>query len=154
MSAKVTVTGGIAEPRMRYTQAGKSVLELSIAGTYSRKDKNTNQWEDVGSPLWLSTSFWEEEAERLADALSKGDRVSVEGILVLEEFQKRDGTPGQKLVLQSPRFLGVVPRRQANTSQPSYSPAPATNTGGYGGAPAGVQVYDPWAQQGAMDAPF
>lgn len=154
MSAKVTVTGGIAEPRMRYTQAGKSVLELSIAGTYSRKDKNTNQWEDVGSPLWLGASFWEEEAERLADALSKGDRVTVEGILVLEEFQKRDGTPGQKLVLQNPRFLGVVPRRQGNTYGQAPQPAGGLNNtvSGYDSTPAGGQADDPWAQQGK--APF
>ncbi len=147
MSTKVTVTGMIAEPVLRYTPQNKAVLELRINATASQRDKQTNQWEDIGSPLWVGVTFWEDEAQRLADALHKGDQVTVSGDLVLEEYQKRDGTPGQKHVLRFPRFLGVVPRRQ-NTAYGSQQ----ANTASFGTPPD-----DPWGnnpqtpQTGAYD---
>ena len=118
MSAKVTVTGNLGrDPEVRYTNAGTAVSELNIAATHSTKDKQTGQWSDVGVPLWLRATFWEDQAEHLANVLRKGDRVTVEGILVRKEFQKRDGTTGEGLELTSARFLGVVPRRSQNAAQ-------------------------------------
>ena len=155
MSASVTVTGNLGHtPEIR--QAGRSnVLELNIAATHSRKDRQTGQWVDEGDPLWIKAPFWNDKAEYVANmGLTKGATVTVEGTLIRRSYTARDGENRESLELLFPRFLGVVPRRQANTSQPPYSPAPATNTGGYGGAPAGGQEDDPWAQQGAMDAPF
>lgn len=129
MAAKALVTGAIANPELRHTQQGKAVLELRINGTASERDRQTNQWADLGEPLWVSATFWEEEAERLAAALTKGDRVSVEGTLVIESYQRRDGSGGTKHVLRFPRFLGVIPRKntgpsqaQATYTQPSADP--------------------------------
>ena len=134
MGTKVTVTGMIAEPVLRYTPQNKAVLEVSVNGTRSQRDKTTGQWSDDGAPLWVAATFWEDEAQRLADALHKGDQVTVSGDLVLEEYQKRDGTPGQKHVLRFPRFLGVVPRRQ-NTAYGSQQ----ANTASFG-----TPANDPW----------
>ena len=132
MSMSTITTGRIAEPELRFTSNGKALLELRIAATRSQKDKQTGQWSDDGAPLWVAATFWEDEAQRLADALHKGDQVTVSGDLVLEEYQKRDGTPGQKHVLRFPRFLGVVPRRNAK-------PIQQANTASFGTPPD-----DPW----------
>ena len=153
MSTRITVTGNLGqEPELRFTQQGKAVLEVSVNGTRSQKDKQTGQWSDDGAPLWVAAAFWEDEAQRLAGALHKGDQVTVSGDLVLEEYQKRDGTPGQKHVLRFPRFLGVVPRRQ-NTAYGSQQ----ANTASFG-----TPANDPWGnnpqtpQTGSYDqtAPF
>ena len=157
MTAKVIVTGNLgATPELRYTPQNKAVLDVSIGATLRQHNKQTDQWNDVGEPLWLRTSFWEEEAQRLADVLQKGDRVTVEGTLTLQSWTGRDGQAGQSLELRGPRFLGVVPRRQTNTQGQAPQPAGGFNNtvSGYDSAPAGGQDGDPWAQQGAMDAPF
>lgn len=124
MSMSTITTGRIAEPELRFTGNGKALLELRVAATRSQKDKQTGQWSDDGAPLWVAATFWEDEAQRLADALHKGDQVTVSGDLVLEEYQKRDGTPGQKHVVRFPRFLGVVPKRTRQAPQPANTPPP------------------------------
>ena len=134
MSMSTITTGRIAEPELGFTPNGKPLLELRIAPTRAQKDKTTGQGSDDGAPLWVAATFWEDEAQRLADALHKGDQVTVSGDLVLEEYQKRDGTPRQKHVLRFPRFLGVVPRRQ-NTAYGSQQ----ANTASFGTPPD-----EPW----------
>ncbi|WP_099332707.1 single-stranded DNA-binding protein [Actinomyces minihominis] len=112
MALRALTTGVIADPVLRWTPQQKAVLDLRLNATASARDKVTNQWSDLGSPLWVGATFWDEEAKHLADVLHKGDRVTVEGTLVVETFQRRDGTEGHKYVLRFPRFLGVVPARR------------------------------------------
>lgn len=115
MSFRGHVTGAIANPVLRWTGQQRAVLELRIHSTAAARDRETRQWQDVGDPLWLSATFWDDEAQRLADALSQGDRVSVEGTLVLESYQRRDGGTGVSHVLRNPRFLGVIPSRRGTS---------------------------------------
>lgn len=120
MALRATVTGLIAEPTLRWTPKQQAVLDLSINATAVEKDRNTGQWSDVGESLWVRATFWEDEAQALDAALKKGDRVTVEGTLVIEGFTRRDGSPGQSYTLRYPRFLGVIPpRRQAAQAPPS-----------------------------------
>ena len=157
MSATTTVTGNLGQdPQLRFTSDGTPVLGISIAATHSQKDKQSGQWGDVGEPLWIRASFWKEEAEHLAQILHKGGRVTVEGTLIRKVWNSPNGQGGENLELHYPRFLGVVPRRQSNTYDQIPQPAGGFNNtvSGYDSAPAGGQASDPWAQQGAMDAPF
>lgn len=112
MSLKAQVTGKIAEPVLRWNAKQQAILELRIHATASQRDKATGEWSDVGSPLWVSASFWEREAQQLEALLNKGDRVSVEGTLIVETFQRKDGTPGVKYGLRFPRFLGFLPAQR------------------------------------------
>ena len=132
MSMETTTTGNIAEPTLRYTQAGKAVLELRIGATRRAFNKQTNEWDDDGSPLWVSASFWEQEAEHLAEILSKGAKVSVAGTVIREEYETAQGH-GEKLVIRFPRFLGIVPKRQntAQASQDRFSGPQTQNAGTY-----------------------
>ena len=50
MPATATITGRIAEPVLRWTQGGHAVLELSIAATPRRKDRQSGEWADDGAP--------------------------------------------------------------------------------------------------------
>ena len=136
MSMETTTTGNIAEPTLRYTQAGKAVLELRIGATRRAFNKQTNEWDDDGSPLWVSASFWEQEAEHLADILHKGSKVSVSGTVIREEYETAQGH-GEKLVIRFPRFLGIVPKRQnpSQASQDRFSAPQSTNATSYQSAP-------------------
>lgn len=115
MALKAVVTGVIAEPVLRWTPQQKAVVDLRVNATASNRDKVTGQWSDIGAPLWVGAAFWDAEAQHLADVLHKGDRVSVEGTLVVEAFQRRDGSEGQRYSLRYPRFLGVIPARRRDT---------------------------------------
>ena len=83
MPATATITGRIAEPVLRWTQGGHAVLELSIAATPRRKDRQTGEWADDGAPLWINATLWDAEAEAAAELLRKGDAVIATGTLAL-----------------------------------------------------------------------
>ena len=151
MSTKVTVTGNVGqEPELRFTPQGKAVLEVSVNGTRSQKDKQTGQWSDDGGQLWVRATFWERDAEHLASFLHKGDKVTISGDLVVEEYTTPDGNQGSKLVVRYPKFEGVIPKRTAK-------PIQQANTASFG-----TPANDPWGtatpapQTGAYDqtAPF
>ena len=116
MSARIVVTGTIAKPGLRWTAQQRPVLDLRICATARSRSKTTGEWDDVGAPLWLNAAFWDDEAQSLADHLSQGDRVSVEGTLVVETYKRRDGGEGTRMEIRSPRFLGVIPRRKRDES--------------------------------------
>lgn len=117
MALKAVVTGIIAEPTLRWTPKQQAVLELRVNATAVERDRNTGQWSDIGDQLWVGATFWEEEAKTLASNLNKGDRVSVEGTLVLESFKRREGGMGFSYTLRYPRFLGVIPSRKQHVPQ-------------------------------------
>ena len=141
MSTKIIVTGNLGqEPELKYSASGTPVLSLSIAGTHSQRDKTTGDWSDVGEPLWIRAPFFRDEAEHLARVLSKGDRVTVEGVLKRDVWNTSNGEQRESLEVHFPRFLGVVPRRdrqpQSSTPAQSAYAQPADN---------------PWEQATAVD---
>lgn len=146
MSMETTITGNIAEPQLKFTSAGKAVLEVRVNATRRTKNRETGEWGDDGAQLWVSATFWETEAEKLAEVLHKGSKVTVSGGVVMEEYQKRDGNRGQKLLIRSPRFLGVIPSA-SNRSQEART---AANTPD----PYTQPTNDPWGAPGAGGAPF
>ena len=83
MALEAVLTGNLGgDPEMRYTPRGTAVLEMRVAATLSRKNRDTGKFEDDGDPLWVSVAFFGEEHEWLANLLRKGDRISVSGPLV------------------------------------------------------------------------
>ncbi len=121
MSAKIIVTGNLGQdPQIRYTPSSRAVLDLSSAATHRVTNKQTDQWEDKREPLWLRASFWGDQAETLAQSLAKGDKITVEGNLVLEKYSGRSGD-GLAYVLDFPRFLGVIPKTGRPQAQPQAS---------------------------------
>lgn len=145
MALRAQITGAITEPVLRWTPKQQPVLDFRINATSSVRNKSTGQWEDVGSPIWVSVAFWEHEAQTLKDVLNKGDRLTVEGTLVQETFQKRDGSEGTNLSLRYPKLLGLIPSRR----NPSASPETADGAGPSYNAP----TTDPWGSASA-DSPF
>lgn len=112
MALRAVVTGAIADPVLRWTPQQKAVVEMRVNATASNRDKATGKWSDVGAPLWVSATFWDDEAKHLSEVLHKGDRVTIEGTLVVETYHRRDGGEGIRYILRFPRFLGVIPSRR------------------------------------------
>lgn len=141
MSAHTYVVGNIGQqPETRFTQSGIATLTFSVGCTPRRKDKDSGQWDDDGAPLWITITLWGEEAERWAEALNKGDRVSVNGTLKRRTYERRDGGQGEALELVGARDLAVIPK--AGDRQPSKRDP---GRGEKWAPPGRESVSDPWA---------
>jgi single-strand DNA-binding protein len=87
---EATVTGNVGRPpELKTTRSGKTMANFSVASTFKNGDKEITTWIDV--------VCFDEQADVVAETLSKGDRVIVTGRLDLEQYQKKDGTPGSSL---------------------------------------------------------
>lgn len=123
MTCETTIKGTISEPNVRYTQTGKTLLELGICCTPRRKNKITSQWEDDGAPLWISATLWGDDADTYGDLLHKGDRIIATGTLAREEYTRNDGGKGEKLFLRFPK-IALVPKKhdqQTPNTQGAYT---------------------------------
>lgn len=129
MTCQTAIEGTISEPDIRYTQTGKTLLELGIACTPRRKNKNTNQWEDDGAPLWINATLWGDDADRYGDLLHKGDRIIATGTLAREEFTRNDGGKGEKLFLRFPK-IALIPKKQRDQQTPNTQGAYTTGQQG------------------------
>ena len=87
----ITVVGNlVADPELRFTPAGAAVANFRIASTPRRFNRPTSQWED-GEAMYLTCNVWRQAAENVAESLSKGMRVIVQGRLRQRSYESREG---------------------------------------------------------------
>ncbi len=87
---KVMLLGNLgADPELRVTQSGQSVLKLRLATSATYLDKDRVRQERVE---WHSVTVWGKRAEALARFLSKGSRLFVEGELRTSSYDASDGS--------------------------------------------------------------
>ena len=87
----ITVVGNIvADPELRFTPSGAAVANFRIASTPRAFNRDTNQWED-GEALFLTCNVWRQAAENVAESLTKGMRVIVNGRLKQRSYQTKEG---------------------------------------------------------------
>ena len=80
----------VADPELRFTPAGAAVANFRIASTPRRFNRQTSQWED-GEAMYLTCNVWRQAAENVAESLSKGMRVIVQGRLRQRSYESREG---------------------------------------------------------------
>lgn len=85
---QITLVGNvIADPEMRFTPSGAAVANFRMASTPRSYDKNTSTWVDA-EPLFLTVNVWRQQAEQVAESLTKGMRVVVVGSLKSRSYEK------------------------------------------------------------------
>ncbi len=163
----ITIVGNLtADPNLRFTGNGAAVVDFTVASTPRSFDRQSGQWRD-GETLFLRCTAWREYAENIADSLSKGMRVIVQGRLTQSSYE-REGQRrtsyeiqvdevgpvlryAKAQVTRTPRQEGSFGGQggqggQGGYNQPAQRPAqsqPDYSQGGFG-APAGGQAGDPW----------
>jgi len=103
---RVVLTGNLTrDPELRSTPSGTSVCSLRLAVNTSRKDAQGN-W--VDKPNYFDITVWGRQGENVAQFLSKGRPVAVDGRLEWREFTDKDGNNRQavEIVADSVQFLG------------------------------------------------
>ena len=87
----ITVVGNLtADPELRFTASGHAVASFTVASTPRTFDRQANEWKD-GDSLYLTCNVWRQYAENVAESLTKGMRVIVQGRLKQRSYETREG---------------------------------------------------------------
>jgi single-strand DNA-binding protein len=165
----ITVIGNLtADPELRFTPSGAAVANFTVASTPRQFDRQSNEWKD-GDTLFMRCSVWREAAENVAESLTKGTRVIVQGRLVQRSYETREGEKRTVVELQvdevapSLRYATAkVTRSQRSGGGGGFGGggqgggsygggnSGGGNSGGYGGGSSGgSNAEDPWASSGS-----
>ena len=173
----ITIVGNLtADPEMRFTPSGAAVASFTVASTPRTFDRQAGEWKD-GETLFMRCSIWRDAAENVAESLTKGTRVIVQGRLVQRSFTTREGENRTVVEMQvdeigpSLRYAKAQVTRQprgggqggfgGGQGGPQGGGFGNQNQGGYNGgggigqgqsgynAPAGGAADDPWATGGS-----
>lgn len=87
----ITVIGNLtSDPELRFTPSGKAVANFTVASTPRKRNNATGEWED-GQAIFLRCTIWQQPAENVAESLTRGARVVVQGRLQQRSFETREG---------------------------------------------------------------
>ncbi|MGV9367089.1 single-stranded DNA-binding protein [Amycolatopsis sp. NPDC003731] len=87
----ITIIGNLtADPELRFTNAGAAVANFTVASTPRTFNRATGEWED-GEALFMRCTIWKQAAENVAESLTRGDRVVVQGRLQQRSFETKEG---------------------------------------------------------------
>ncbi|MCL1869946.1 MAG: single-stranded DNA-binding protein [Promicromonosporaceae bacterium] len=165
----ITVVGNLtADPELRFTPSGAAVASFTVASTPRTFDRQSNEWKD-GDALFMRCSVWREAAENVAESLTKGMRVIVQGRLTQRSYETREGEKRTVVEMQvdevgpALRYASAkVTRTQrqggggfggggnqgGGFGQPQGGGYGQQQGGGYGSSGGGQQQNDPWASAG------
>lgn len=151
----ITVVGNLTDdPELRFTSSGAAVANFTVASTPRFFDKNTSDWKD-GDALFLRCSIWRQAAENVAETLTKGARVIVQGRLKQRSYETREG---EKRTVYELDVEEVGPSLKYATAK-VVKVTRGSGGGGFGGnaggsaapAAAAAPADDPWASAPAID---
>ncbi|WP_061212180.1 single-stranded DNA-binding protein [Dermabacter hominis] len=157
----ITVVGNLtADPELRFTNSGIPVASFTVASAPRTFDRQSGEWKD-GEALFLRCSIWRDAAENVAESLTKGTRVIVQGRLQQRSYTDREGNNRTSIELQvdeigpSLRYATAKPTRTqrggggnfgggfngGNSGGGNYGGGQGgySNQGGYGGNRGGAQ---------------
>lgn len=93
---KMQVIGNLGKDCIVNSVNGKNVINFTVAHTEKYKDSQGNQQEKT---TWVDCAYWTDRTA-VAQYLTKGKQVYVEGQPEARSFQRNDGTPGSSLSLR------------------------------------------------------
>lgn len=170
----ITLVGNLtADPELRFTPAGAAVANFTVASTPRTFDRQTNDWKD-GDAMFITCSVWRQAAENVAESLTKGMRVIVQGRLKSRSYETREGE--RRTVFEvdvdevgpSLRYASAkVTKTASGGGGGGYSGGQQQSSGGWGGNPAPQgggyapqgqdnrsMGNDPWASAQSSEPPF
>ncbi|MFJ8687391.1 single-stranded DNA-binding protein [Micromonospora wenchangensis] len=126
------------DPELRFAPSGVAVCRVRLAFNSRKKNDTTGQWEDADT-LFVDGTVFKQEAENVAESLTRGAEVVVYGRLKTEQYTTREGEKrsATKLMID-----GIGPSLKFATAKPQKL---ARSSGGQQGGGD-----DPWASGGAV----
>lgn len=129
-----------ADPELKFTQSGKAVCSFSAIASKPKKNDN-DEWVD-DKEIWVRLTFWDQQAENVAESITKGMRIIVDGAIHVRKYEDKEGNERQSIEID---YAEIGPSIKFATAK--VTKAERSNTAA---APAAA---DPW--QSSSDAvPF
>lgn len=133
----ITVVGNLtADPELRFTPSGAAVASFTVASTPRTFDRQSNEWKDADT-LFMRCSIWREAAENVAETLTKGTRVVVQGRLVQRSFETREGEKRTVVEMQVDEVGPSLRYATAKVTRSQRGGSGSFGGGGGGGYPSG-----------------
>ncbi|MCU0519426.1 MAG: single-stranded DNA-binding protein [Anaerolineae bacterium] len=115
---KVIIVGNLGrDPEMRYMPDGTPVTSFSVATNRKWTNTDGSQGEET---VWFRVSVWRRQAETVAQYLTKGRQVMIEGRLTADKatggpriWTAQDGTPRASYELTADRVVFLSGRGDA-----------------------------------------
>ncbi|MFB7821856.1 single-stranded DNA-binding protein [Streptomyces hydrogenans] len=152
----ITVVGNLVDdPELRFTPSGAAVAKFRVASTPRTFDRQTNEWKD-GESLFLTCSVWRQAAENVAESLTRGMRVVVQGRLKQRSYEDNQGVKRTVFELDVEE---VGPSLRNATAKVTKTTGRGGQSGGGGFGGGGQQGGGGWGgnsgggQQGGGGAP-
>ncbi|NLE18087.1 MAG: single-stranded DNA-binding protein [Propioniciclava sp.] len=174
----ITLVGNLtADPELRFTPSGAPVANFTVASTPRTFDRTTSEWKD-GEAMFINCSVWRRAAENVAESLTKGMRVIVQGRLKSRSYETREGERrtvfeidvdevGPSLQFATAKVTRSGgggggggnwggPQQQGGSGGGDQWSSNQGQGGGYGGGgrPQQQPVNDPWASAQSDEPPF
>jgi len=153
----ITVVGNLTDdPELRFTPSGAAVAKFRIASTPRTLDRQSGEWKD-GEPLFLACNIWRDAAEHVAESLTRGSRVIVQGRLRQRSYETREGEKRTVYELEVDEIGPSLRYATAKVQKMSRSGGsgggfgggggnrPSGGGTGNGGGGGGNNFDDPWA---------
>jgi single-strand DNA-binding protein len=113
---KMQIIGNLGKDCIVNTVNGKNVINFTVAHTEKYKDSQGNQQEKT---TWVDCGYWTDRTA-IAQYLTKGKQVYVEGKPDVRAYQKNDGTAGASLSM-TVREVQLLGGRGDSGGAPAYS---------------------------------
>lgn len=125
----VAISGNVTrDAELRGSGNGRSMLTFGVAVNERRKNPQTGEWENA--PQFVDCVVWGNRADAIAQYVTKGTKVAIEGKLRYSSWEK-DGERRSKLevVVDEIEFLSQgqrqqVPQQQYQQPMQQYQQAP------------------------------
>ena len=136
----ITLVGNLVDdPELRFTPSGQAVAKFRIASTPRYLDKATNEWKD-GESLFLTCNVWRQAAENVAESLTRGMRVIVQGRLKQRTYETKEGEKRTVFEVEADEVGPSLRNASAKVTKASRG-----GGGGGFGSGGGAPADDPWA---------
>lgn len=100
----------IRDPELRYTESNKAVCNFSIAIGRGYKEDEVEQVD------FINCIVWNNQAENLKKYQTKGNLISVEGSLRVEQYQDNEGNNKYKTYVLASNISYLSNKKESNTT--------------------------------------
>lgn len=110
-----------SDVKLRSTQSGTSVTNLSIATSNNYKD-SSDEWQE--ETTWHRVVLWGKKAEIADEYLSKGDKVYIEGRTQKSKWEDDDGNERTSTEVVAQKLIMLGSGKGDNSQSQSKSSSP------------------------------
>lgn len=108
---KVSLIGRLGiNPEVTNFESGRTLSRFTMATRESYKDKQ-GVWQDNTS--WHNINAWGKTAERIAKTLEKGQEILLEGRLVYQNYETKEGEKRMSTIIEASDFILLSPKKES-----------------------------------------